>query len=131
MPKLTMTDEEWAKKLSPEEFKVLRQKGTELPWTGIYNAHFEKGKYVCKGCGAELFDSSSKFDSHCGWPAFDREIEKGKITNVMDYSHGMVRVEILCSNCGGHLGHVFHDGPTETGVRYCVNSVSLDFRKES
>jgi peptide-methionine (R)-S-oxide reductase len=92
--------------------------------------HFQKGVYSCGGCGAPLFESSSKFDGHCGWPSFDREIEEGKILERKDLSHGMVRTEILCAQCGGHLGHVFDDGPTETGLRYCVNSLSINFEEK-
>ncbi|MBS7332227.1 MAG: peptide-methionine (R)-S-oxide reductase MsrB [Weeksellaceae bacterium] len=127
---ITKTDEEWKELLTPNQYIVLRQAGTERPFTGEYNMHFENGIYVCAGCGEELFDSTSKFDSHCGWPSFDQEIESGKILEVRDESHGMIRTEILCGNCGGHLGHVFDDGPTETGLRYCVNSLSLDFKNE-
>ncbi|REJ81029.1 MAG: peptide-methionine (R)-S-oxide reductase [Bacteroidetes bacterium] len=125
-----LSDEEWRKKLSEEEYHVLREKGTERPFTGKFNMHKEKGIYVCGGCGAELFTSEMKFDSHCGWPSFDREIAGGKVIQKEDRSHGMIRTEILCANCGSHLGHIFDDGPTETGLRYCVNSVSLDFKKE-
>ena len=121
------TDKEWKALLSPEAYHILREKGTEPPFSGTYNDHFEEGIYTCAGCGEDLFDSSSKFDSHCGWPAFD-VANKGKIQEHKDTSHGMIRVEILCSNCGGHLGHVFTDGPTETGLRYCVNSLSLRFK---
>lgn len=127
---ITKTDEEWKELLTPNQYIVLRQAGTERPFTGEYNMHFENGIYVCAGCGEELFDSTSKFDSHCGWPSFDQEIESGKILEDRDESHGMIRTEILCGNCGGHLGHVFDDGPTETGLRYCVNSLSLDFKNE-
>lgn len=127
--KVQKTDEEWKQELSDEQYYVLRQAGTERPFTGEYNMHFEKGTYVCGGCGEALFESDSKFDGHCGWPSFDREIEEGKILEKTDTSHGMVRTEILCANCGGHLGHVFEDGPTETGLRYCVNSLSLDFEE--
>lgn len=128
--KFNLSDEEWKKKLSPEQYYVLRQQGTERPHTGKYNLHFEKGVYTCAGCGSELFTSDMKFESHCGWPSFDREIEGGKILKRLDKSFGMIRTEIICANCGGHLGHLFDDGPTETGMRYCVNSLSLDFKKE-
>lgn len=121
------TDKEWRELLSEEEYRVMRQAGTERPFTGEYNMHFEKGVYHCKGCGTPLFDHSSKFDAHCGWPSFDQEIEKGIIEERKDTTHGMIRTEIVCSNCGTHLGHVFPDGPTETGLRYCVNSISLGF----
>lgn len=123
------TDEEWKAQLSPEDYYVIRQKGTEYPNTGKYNLHFEDGTYKCKACGTKLFESASKFKSSCGWPSFDDAIE-GTVEYVQDYSHGMVRTEILCAHCGGHLGHVFDDGPTETGKRYCVNSASIDFIEE-
>ena len=120
------TNKEWKELLSPDTYTVLREKGTETAFTGKYNDHFEQGIYLCAGCGTELFESSSKFNSHCGWPAFD-EAKDNKVMEVKDATHGMIRVEILCTNCGGHLGHVFPDGPTETRLRYCVNSLSLDF----
>lgn len=123
------TPEAWKEQLGPERYKILRQKGTEFPHTGQYNLHFENGTYVCGGCGEPLFESSSKFDAHCGWPSFDASIP-GKVSYVRDTSHGMLRTEILCSTCGGHLGHVFDDGPTQTGQRYCVNSLSIDFKPE-
>jgi methionine-R-sulfoxide reductase len=123
------SDEEWRKILTPEQYYVLRQKGTERPFTGKFYLHKEKGIYVCAACGNELFTSDMKFDSHCGWPSFDREIAGGKIKTQLDLSHGMVRTEIMCARCGGHLGHLFDDGPTSTGMRYCVNSISLDFKK--
>jgi peptide-methionine (R)-S-oxide reductase len=125
-----LPEEEWEKKLTPEEFYVLRKKGTERPFSGEYNLHFKDGTYYCRGCGAALFDSASKFDSHCGWPSFDREKEKGLIKEIRDHSHGMIRTEIVCGNCGSHLGHVFDDGPTETGLRYCVNSLSIKFKDD-
>lgn len=121
------SEEEWRRKLSPEEYRVMREKGTERPFTGTYNMHFEEGTYHCRGCGQPLFTADSKFDAGCGWPSFDRAIASGAVEEKPDYSHGMIRTEILCSNCGSHLGHVFPDGPTDTGLRYCVNSVSLDF----
>lgn len=126
--KINKTEDEWRKELSEEQFRILRKKGTERPHTGVYNLHFEKGTYVCAGCHQKLFESDSKFDAHCGWPSFDKSI-KGTVDYVLDKSHGMIRTEIVCSNCGGHLGHVFNDGPTETGTRYCVNSVSINFEK--
>ncbi len=122
------SDEEWKAQLSDEEYRILRQKGTERAHTGKYNLHFEEGTYRCSGCNQQLFESSSKFDAHCGWPSFDESI-KGTVKYVLDKTHGMVRTEIVCSNCGGHLGHVFNDGPTETGTRYCVNSISVKFYK--
>lgn len=131
MSTINKTEEEWKKILNPEQYFILRQKGTERPWTGKYNNHFEKGVYVCAACGFELFTSESKFDSHCGWPSFDNEIKEGNVSTQSDYSHGMVRTEINCARCGGHLGHVFEDGPTKTGLRYCVNSVSIEFKDEN
>lgn len=124
------TEKEWKEQLSPEEFYVLRQKGTERPFTGEYNLHFEKGTYTCRACDAPLFTSDSKFDSHCGWPSFDAGIESGAIVEKIDKTLGMIRTEIMCAKCGGHLGHVFNDGPTATGLRYCVNSLSISFDKE-
>jgi methionine-R-sulfoxide reductase len=124
------SEAEWKKILSPEQYHILREKGTEYPGTGKYYLHKEKGVYVCAGCGSELFTSDMKFDSHCGWPSFDREIAGGKIKTKLDTNHGMIRTEIMCANCGGHLGHIFDDGPTETGQRYCVNSLSLDFKNK-
>lgn len=125
-----LSDEEWRKRLGDEAYHILREKGTERPFTGKYDKHFAKGTYLCAGCGEALFDSDAKFDSHCGWPAFDRAAGEKKIDEIRDSSFGMIRTEICCSNCGGHLGHVFDDGPTETGLRYCVNSASLDFRSD-
>tara|TARA_B100000925_G_scaffold259764_1_gene215509 strand:- start:446 stop:850 length:405 start_codon:yes stop_codon:yes gene_type:complete len=120
------TEEYWETKLSKKEYDILRRGGTELPYTGKYNNHFEDGIYVCKGCGKPLYKSKSKFDSGCGWPSFDECIENS-IEYKKDYKIGVLRVEILCSNCGGHQGHVFNDGPTKTNQRYCVNSASIDF----
>jgi methionine-R-sulfoxide reductase len=130
VPEVQKTEEEWKKILSPEQFYVLRQKGTERPFTGKFVHHKDKGVYTCAACGAELFASDQKFDSHCGWPSFFDELKGGKIKTVVDNSHGMVRTEIMCAKCGGHLGHVFDDGPNPTGLRYCVNSVSLDFKSK-
>ena len=126
--KMEKTDLYWKTKLNPEEFKILREKGTELPFTGKFNDHFNEGTYVCKGCDTPLYKSESKFDSHCGWPSYDSAIE-GSLELIPDSSAGMLRTEIICSNCGGHQGHVFNDGPTDTGLRYCVNSASIDFKK--
>jgi methionine-R-sulfoxide reductase len=123
------TDEEWKKILSPEQYYVLREKGTERPHSSELNDNFEKGTYVCAGCGTELFTSEQKFDGHCGWPSFDNEIGAGdRVKKIKDFSHGMVRTEIVCANCGGHLGHIFDDGPTKTGQRYCVNGLSIGFK---
>ena len=125
--KVKKSDAEWRKILSDEEYRVLINKGTEYPGTGEYNIHMKEGVYNCKGCNNPLFTSDQKFESNCGWPSFDNAIE-GSIEYKDDYTSGMVRKEILCTNCGGHLGHIFNDGPTETGMRYCVNSVSIDFK---
>lgn len=127
--KMPKTDEEWRKKLTSDQYRVLRGKGTELPFTGKYLFNKETGVYTCAGCGAELFDSSTKFDSHCGWPSFFEANSKNIITKTDD-SHGMTRVEVLCKKCGGHLGHVFDDGPAPTGKRFCINSLALDFEKK-
>lgn len=126
--KIQKTEEEWKAQLGLEKYKILRQKGTEFPHSGQYNLHFEKGTYCCAGCGEALFESSTKFNAHCGWPSFDQSIP-GKVEYIKDTSHGMIRTEILCSTCGGHLGHVFDDGPTQTGIRYCVNSLSIEFKE--
>ncbi|WP_224490647.1 peptide-methionine (R)-S-oxide reductase MsrB [Robertkochia flava] len=127
--KVNKTEEEWKKELDPESYRILRNKGTEMPHSGKFNLHFDNGSYRCKGCGSELFASEMKFNSGCGWPSFDNAIE-GSIEYQQDRSHGMIRTEILCASCGGHLGHIFNDGPTETGLRYCVNSLSLDFNAD-
>lgn len=125
---ITKTDEEWRKELSPEEYDVLRKAGTERAFTGKYDNHHETGTYVCKGCGTELFTSDAKFDSGCGWPSFYEGISKDKIVERDDSKFGMRRVEVVCAKCGGHLGHVFPDGPKPTGLRYCINSASLGFQ---
>lgn len=126
-----MADDEnyWKEKLTPEQYRILREKGTERPFSGKYNDFYEKGVYHCAGCGEILFTSKQKFQSGCGWPSFDDAIPE-TVEEHLDLSHGMVRTEITCKKCGGHLGHVFNDGPTSTGLRYCVNSVSIDFREE-
>ena len=124
------TASQWKEALSPEEYDVLRLKGTERPFTGKYNLHFKDGVYHCKACHAKLFESENKFESGCGWPAFDKAVE-GAIEYVRDTTHGMIRTETLCANCGSHLGHVFDDGPKHTtGQRYCINSVSLGFESD-
>jgi methionine-R-sulfoxide reductase len=127
---INRTEDEWKKILTPEQYHVLREKGTDLPFTGKYYLNKEKGMYTCAACGNELFTSDMKFDSECGWPSFDKEIAGGKIKKITDHSHGMVRTEILCAKCGSHLGHLFDDGPTLTHMRYCVNSTSVDFKKK-
>ena len=123
-------EKKWKKILSDEEFRVLREKGTERPFSGKFNNHFEQGIYTCKACSKELFDSSMKFDSGCGWPSFDNESKNANIEKIKDSSYGMIRTEIVCSNCKSHLGHLFNDGPTETSLRYCVNSVSINFKND-
>jgi peptide-methionine (R)-S-oxide reductase len=124
------SEEEWERVLTPQQFHILRKKGTDLPETGAYTYHFEKGMYKCAACDTPLFISGTKYESHCGWPSFDDAIE-GAIIMQADYSHNMIRTEIVCANCGGHLGHIFDDGPKETtGKRYCVNSTSLNFVKQ-
>jgi len=126
-PKVKKTDAEWKAQLSEIEYEVLRKKGTERAYTGEYWDHFEKGTYVCAACEAQLFESETKFESHCGWPSFDKAIE-GSVKYNQDLSYGMVRTEVVCANCDGHLGHIFDDGPKETtGQRFCTNSVSIKF----
>ncbi len=125
--KVAKTDAQWREELTAEQYYVLRNKGTERPHTGEYDKFFEEGVYVCAACNHPLFKSDAKFDSHCGWPSFDQAIE-GSVIHEHDSSHGMNRTEVLCSSCGGHLGHVFDDGPKETtGNRFCTNSVSIKF----
>ncbi|MCF6297205.1 MAG: peptide-methionine (R)-S-oxide reductase MsrB [Flavobacteriaceae bacterium] len=127
--KVTKTEEEWKSILTDQEYFVLRQKGTDRAGGEGYTKHFEKGTYVCRACNAQLFESGSKYESHCGWPSFDDAI-KGTIDFVKDSTHGMIRTEITCTQCDGHLGHLFDDGPKETtGKRYCVNTSSIKFVK--
>jgi peptide-methionine (R)-S-oxide reductase len=127
--KIKKTDDEWIKTLTPEEYKVLRQKGTEMPFTGKLLDNKKEGVYVCAGCGAELFSSDTKFNSGSGWPSFNKPISRDRIDEKADRSMFMSRTEILCERCGGHLGHVFTDGPEPTGLRYCVNSAALHFEE--
>lgn len=127
--KIEKSDEEWRAELSPEQYQVLRQQGTERAFTGKYYQNKENGMYLCAGCGNELFSSETKYESGTGWPSFYQPVGEGKVETEQDASHGMVRTEVHCSKCGGHLGHVFPDGPPETGLRYCINSLSLDFKK--
>jgi peptide-methionine (R)-S-oxide reductase len=122
------SDQEWKLDLSPEQFKVLRQCGTEPPFSGKYVHHKEDGTYVCAGCGNELFSSETKFESGSGWPSFWEKMSDESVEFHEDNSHGMRRTEVVCKKCGGHLGHVFNDGPNPTGLRYCINSLSLDFK---
>ena len=124
------TEEEWLELLGPERYHILRRKGTERPFSGSYNLHADPGTYSCGACRTPLFESNSKFDSGCGWPSFDESIP-GRVEYIRDTSHGMIRTEILCAQCGSHLGHVFNDGPTQTGQRYCVNSLSIDFEDQA
>lgn len=124
----SMTEDDWQARLSPLEYHVLRQKGTERPFTGRHTDNTDDGVYVCRGCGLALFDSDHKFHSGCGWPSFDKSISPTALIQTPDHSYGMSRTEVSCSACGGHLGHVFDDGPPETtGLRYCINSVAIHF----
>jgi peptide-methionine (R)-S-oxide reductase len=123
-------DAEWREKLGEERYRILRQAGTEAPWSGALLANKAPGEYVCAGCGAALFDSDSKYESGSGWPSFTAPLDEEAVANVEDRSHGMTRVEVRCARCQGHLGHVFPDGPGPQGLRYCINSASLDFKPE-
>jgi peptide-methionine (R)-S-oxide reductase len=130
-PKKSKSEKEWREQLTPDEFQVLRKKGTEPPFTGKYVNNKENGTYHCAGCGKELFRSETKFDSGSGWPSFWEPVSEENIQEETDKDLGMTRVEVLCKNCGGHLGHVFDDGPKPTGLRYCINSKSLRFKSRT
>ena len=128
--KLELSDAEWRERLTPEQYHVLREKGTERAFTGAYDKNKQPGEYHCAACGQLLFASTDKFDSGCGWPSFTAPAEGDVVEEQRDTSHGMIRTEVLCSKCEGHLGHVFPDGPGENGLRYCINSASLAFEPE-
>jgi peptide-methionine (R)-S-oxide reductase len=129
--KMNLSDAEWREKLSPEQYRVLREAGTERAFTGKYEKNKAAGEYVCAGCGQPLFQSEAKYDSGSGWPSFTRPAQDGAVEEHRDMGHGMVRTEVVCAKCEGHLGHVFPDGPRDQGgLRYCINSASLDFKPE-
>lgn len=130
MEKIRKSDDEWRRELTPEKYHILREKGTERPFTGEYNGEKRAGVYLCAACGNELFPSDAKYDSGSGWPSFYKPVDESHVETEEDTSHGMRRVEIKCARCDSHLGHVFPDGPGPTGLRYCVNSASLKLRTE-
>ncbi len=129
MKKVTKADEEWRRQLTPEQYRVARQKGTERPFTGKYHDSKERGTYRCVACGNELFSSEAKYDSGCGWPSFTEPARQENVRTELDTSHGMIRTEVVCARCGGHLGHVFDDGPGPGGQRFCINSCALDLER--
>ena len=128
--KIVKTEAEWKAELTPEQYHVLREKGTERPYTGEFDHSFDQGTYTCAGCGAQLFASDAKYDSGCGWPAFYAPAGEEAVEEETDVSYGMTRTEVMCAACGGHLGHVFPDGPQPTGLRYCINSAALKLEEE-
>ena len=130
MTQIQKSEEEWKKKFTPEQYSVLREKGTEMPFTGKLLHNKDKGTYTCAGCGTELFSSDTKFDSGTGWPSFDKPMSRENVELKKDFSHGMARTEVICKKCGSHLGHVFEDGQTQTGERFCISSCALEFKKE-
>ena len=127
--KMKKTESEWKRALTPEEYYILREKGTERAFTGKYDKHFEAGVYACAGCGTDLFESGTKYDSGCGWPSFFEQLSPDSIKTEVDNSLGMTRIEIMCAKCDAHLGHVFDDGPQPSGKRYCVNSLSINYEE--
>jgi peptide-methionine (R)-S-oxide reductase len=128
--KLNLSEAEWLEKLGPDRYRILRQAGTERAFTGKYERNKDTGTYTCGGCGEPLFASDDKFDSGCGWPSYTAPLAAAPVEELVDTSHGMVRTEVRCARCDGHLGHVFPDGPAPTGLRYCINSASLDFKPQ-